>query len=540
MLSYTHSKGVAHMKITSLKVNASNLPANEEALGRCEAALALKDKGNFEGARDVMGHLWKGLGERPDTQGLHQAVTAEVLLCLGILTGWIGSKNEVKEAQELAKNLITESITSYETIGDVMQVAAAQVELARCYWRQGELGESRIVLCDALERLTADGNTKAKALILLAAVEWTASRYDVALRILTQNASLFDKVTNHATKGNYHNEFAIVLRQLAKSGNRPEYLRRAIDEFEKADHYFKLAKNSAFRSSVKNNLAVVLLNLSRFKEAHRYLGEARRISVVVRDKKRTAEFDDTRAQIFIAEKKYKEAEAAARNAVRILEKGGHQCLLADALVTQGIALARLKRSDAAQFVFQKAIEVAHQVGALNKAGLVALTMIEELDDLSVETLYVAYDRASEWLEDSQNEDILPRLNAAAKKVVARSRFEFGAEKVSAEDPIDALFNKPVDLQSEVLKFEGRVIQRALAKANGSLTRAAASLSMSYQALAYILESRQKDLLKERSPIRRRSRRDLWPPENTEPAPPENAEPAPPENAEPAPGSAEPS
>lgn len=503
------------MKISSPKLNISNLPANEEALRRCEAALALKDKGDYEGARDVMGQLWKGLGVRPDTQGLHPSVIAEVLLCMGILTGWIGSKNDLKEAQELAKNLITESITFFESIGDVMKIAAARVELACCYWRQGELNESRIVLTEALERLTAGGNTRARALILLSTVEWTASRYDGALSILTENAPLFDKLTNHTTKGNYHNEFAIVLRHLARSENRAEYLRRAISEFEKADHHFKLAKNSTFRAIVKNNVGLILFNLSRFKEAHRYLAEARRISVIVRDKVRTAQFDETRAQVFIAEKKFKEAEAVARNAARVLEKSGHQCLLADALVTQGIALARLKRSEPAQFIFQKAIEVAHQVGALNKAGLAALTMLEELDDLSVETLYVAYDRASEWLATSQSHDILSRVNAAARKVIIRSRSELGGEEAAVEDPIEALFNKPVDLQSEVLKFEGRVIKRALGKANGSLTRAAASLSMSYQALAYILESRQKDLLKERTPIRRRSRRDLASSENAQ-------------------------
>src|SRR6185503_6815479 len=169
-----------------------------------------------------------------------------------------------------------------------------------------------------------------------------------------------------------------------------------------------------------------LFNLSRFKEAHRYLAEARRISVLVRDKKRTAEFDDTRAQIFIAEKKFKEAEAVARNAVRVFEKSGQQCLLADALITQGIALARLKSSEHAQFIFQKAIEVAHQVGALNKAGLAALTLIEELGELSADTLYSAYDRASEWLVSSQSDDLFVRMNAAAKKVFSRMRCEVKA------------------------------------------------------------------------------------------------------------------
>jgi len=145
---------------------------------------------------------------------------------------------------------------------------------------------------------------------------------------------------------------------------------------------------------------------------------------------------------------------------------------------------------------------------LNKAGIAALTMIEELDDLSPDALYAAYDRASEWLAKSQSQDLLLRLNAASRRVVATLR----AQKLTpnqgfVEDPIEAILNKPCDLQSEILKFEGSVIKRALAKANGSLTRAAALLSMSYQALAYILESRQKDLLNERTPIRRRSRRD---------------------------------
>ena len=128
--------------------------------------------------------------------------------------------------------------------------------------------------------------------------------------------------------------------------------------------------------------------VSRFEEAHKYVGEARRLAVKVGDRVRAAQFDYTRAQVFIAEKKFKEAEAVAKSAVRALDKSGHQCLLTDALITYGIALARLKQTERAQFTFQKAIEVAHQVGALNKAGLAALTLIEELEELAPDTLYL--------------------------------------------------------------------------------------------------------------------------------------------------------
>ncbi|MGI8734703.1 MAG: tetratricopeptide repeat protein [Pyrinomonadaceae bacterium] len=492
------------MKITSPKLNTSHLTANEEALLRCQSALELKDKGDYQGAQDVMRPVWKRVGEFPQIKALHESVAAEVFLCVGVLTGWIGSKDEVKEAQETAKNLISESITYYESVRDGKKIAAARVELAYCYWREGAYDEARIMLSEALQKLTAEGNTRARALLRLAIVEWSASRYNKALEILTDNSALFEKISSHAVKGAYHSQIAIVLRHLAKSQfeRREDYFQQAIIEFEKADYHFKLAQNKVFRADVKNNVGLILCNLSRFREAHKYLEEARRLAVSIRNKVRTAEIDESRAQVLIAEKKLKEADVVCRGAVMVLEKSGHQCLLADALITHGIILARLRRLERAQFTFQRAIEIAHQVGALNKAGLAALTMMEELDDLSPEILYSAYDRASEWLAKSQSQDISQRLNAVARKVV----LSVGGE-VKPTEATETLLNKPCDLQKEVLKFEGSLIKQALSKVNGSVTRAAELLNLSYQGLAYIIGTRHKDLLKERSPIRRRSRRE---------------------------------
>jgi tetratricopeptide (TPR) repeat protein len=505
------------MRITSPNLNASHLSMNERALLRCQTALELRDKGDYASAREVIGPLWKRVGDPPDVKDLHASVAAEVLICVGVLTSWIGSKEGIGDAQEAAKNLISEGINFYESAGDAKRVASARAELAYCYFREGAFDEARIMLTEAIEKLTTEGNTRARAVLKLTTVEWAASRFNVALELLSSNAYLFKKITNHTIKANYHNELAIVLRHLAKGDalKRESLLQQAIREFENADRHLQLAKNKMFRASVKNNLGLIFLNLSKFKEAQRHLDQARRLAGNIRNKVQTAEIDESRAQVFIAEKKFKEAEAASRNAVRILEKSGHQCLLTDALITHGIALARLRRAEPAQFTFQRAIEVAHQVGALNKAGIAALTMIEELEELSSDALYASYEGASEWLAKSQSQDLLLRLNWAARKVFSKMRSGGGSVEPVVEDPIEAILNKPCDLQNEVLKFEGTVIQRALAKANGSLTRAAALLSMSYQALAYILESRQKDLLKERTPIRRRSRREAATPRNDE-------------------------
>ena len=497
------------MKITS-QHDRSHITLNEDALLRCQAAMELKDRSDYEGTRKMMKPLWERVGERPHTQGLHESVQAEVLLAVGVLTGWIGSKEGIEEAQETAKNLISESITFYESVGDTKQIASARAELAYCYWRQGAFDEARIIFNESLSKLTAEGNTRARALLRLAILEWSASRHDDARKILTENASLFEKISNHAIKGNYHNQLALVLRELGSALKSDDYFRKAIRAYQQADHHFKLARNTVFRADVKNNLGFILKKLNRFKEAHRYLGEARRLMASVKDKIEVAQIDDTRAQVFIAEKKFAQAEQVARVTVRTLEKSGRQCLLADALVTHGIALARMKQFERAQFTFQKAISVAHQVGALNKAGLAALTMIEELNELAPEAAFAAYDNASEWLAKSQSPDLLIRLNACARKVLGMLRAE-----LTTEEDSDPLANTPCDLHGKVLQFEAGLIRQALAQANGSVTKAAALLDMSYQGLAYVIGSRHTDLLKERSPVRRRSRKSR----ETELAPP---------------------
>lgn len=489
------------MNTTSTNSEASHLAPNAEALQKCQAALELRDKSDFQGARDVMRPLWERIGERPEMKGLHAEVRAEVLLTVGILTSWIGSKEGIENAQEAAKNLISESIGLYQALGDLTKLAACRAEIAYCYFREGALDEARIMLTEALQQLKVQGNTKARALLKLITVEWSASRYSVALDLLTANAHIFERVSNHTTRGNYHNEHAIVLRHLAKSDplKREELLQLAISEYKKADRHFQLAKNKVFRATVKNNLGLIFFNLSRFKDAYDSIAEARRLAVSVKDKCLTAQFDESRAQVLIAQGKLKEAESVMRGAVRVLEKSGQQCLLAEALTTYGIALARSGKSDQARFTFQRAVEVAHQVGALNKAGLAALTLIEEIEDLAPDVLNLAYDGAIEWLATSQSQEVLQRVIVISKKIRANPSVE-----VNTENAAGGLLDTKCDLTQEKLKHERELIRQALAKVGGRLTRAASLLGMTYQGLAYIIEKRHPDLLKERSPIRRRS------------------------------------
>lgn len=413
------------------------------------------------------------------------------------MTRWIGGKNEAGEANDTARDLISESITYYESAGDLTKVAAARAELAYCYWKAGALDEARIMFTEALQKLTTAGNTRANALFGLSVVEWSAARYRESLRILTDSAPLFKKITNHTIRGVYHMQLAMVLRKLATPENKTAQFRRVLNEYEEADRHFKLAHNSILRGHVKNNIGNVLRERSRYKEAREYIDHALRLTIRVRDKVKTAQVDESRAQLFIVERRYAEAESAARHAARTFEKSGHQYFFGEALISQGIALARLKQTVRAQYIFQRAIEASHQAGALNIAGLAALSTIEEIDHLPPDTLSEAYEHAGECLADCQIQELLLRFKAAGKKLALELRSEPKA-KGSTE-----LFNKGCRLPEEVLKFEQALISSALAKVNGKVSYAATLLGVSYQRLASIIENRHKDLLKERTPVRRR-------------------------------------
>ncbi len=489
------------MRSASPKLDTLHLSRDEEALSRCKIALEQRDYENPQGALEIMRPLWRGVGTRPNTQGLQPETAANVVLCAGILTGWIGARNQIKDAQESARNLITKSITYYESSSLTRKAAEAWSEIAYCYWREGRVNEARIMLQQALEQLPPKGLERARALLKLADVEHSAARYYDALKLLTDNSAVFASIRYLPVKGSYHNELAITFRTIGTAENRPDYFQRALTEYKAAEHHFKLAKNYIYCASVKNNEAVVLSKLGRFKEAHKHLDQTRLITVRLKDRTRTAQIDSTRAELLIAEGNFKAAEAAARRAATALEKVGHGCWLADVLILKATAQARLGKPARAQITLQRAIEVAHEADALNKAGLAALTMIEEVDGLPPDTLQAAYQQAREWLADSQSRDVLARLSAASGKLA-----DSLCREMSRDDAVDVLLTKPLDLDQRLLKCEHETIKQALAQTDGSVVHAAPLIGRTYQGLSHMIENRHPDLLNERTPIHRRKRR----------------------------------
>jgi tetratricopeptide (TPR) repeat protein len=430
-----------------------NLTRDQRAELRCQHAKDLEESGQYEAARQAMGELWQRIGERPKIEELEQSTAAEVLLRAGSLTGWIGSCNQIAGAQETAKNLISESISLFESLSDIEKVLEAQTDLAYCYWREGAYDEARLVLKGVLAKLAVDSELKAKAVLRSAIVEWGAGKHKDALGILTRYAPLFEKIKSHSIKGGYHNQLAIAFRNLAPSEKREDYLDRAFIEYAAASYHFEQAGHTRYRANVENNLGFLHFKAGRLKEAHEHLDRARRLTVSLKDRVHTARIDETRARVLLAQGRTTDAERAARTAVYTLDQGGQQSILAEALITHGTALARLGHYEQARATLQRAIELAEQSGALNRAGEATLAMVEELGERLI------------------------------------------AERQASQESIA--------LVEEVQRYERSLIKGALIKTEGSVTRAARLLGVSHQRLIYIINKRHKDLRPFRTPAIRR-------------------------------------
>jgi hypothetical protein len=105
-----------------------------------------------------------------------------------------------------------------------------------------------------------------------------------------------------------------------------------------------------------------------------------------------------------------DAEKVSRRAVRTLEKGDEQSLLAEALTTHGISLARLGHPEQAHSALERAIDRAQKAGDLEGAGNTVLAMIEERGCyLSIDDLYATVTCAKMLLEKTRDMPSVWRL-----------------------------------------------------------------------------------------------------------------------------------
>jgi len=493
------------MKIGQMETTTTNTlitATGERARELCAQARDLEEAGKYEDARAVLSDFWQRIGDRPRLDGLAGAVKAELLLRVGTLSGWLGSAGQIPGAQEVAKDLISESGDLFGKLSLAEKVAESHVDLGICYWREGALDEARITFDAALDALgDLESTQRLRALLNKALVEEVSSRSKEALKILSESEPLFEVSANHALKGKFHNEFGTALKNAGLAERREDYIDRALMQYTAASVELEQAGNERVLALVENNLGFLFAHLGRFEESHRHLDRALSMAARLKDKGFYAQFEDTRARAFLSEGQLEQAEAVASSAVKSFREGDEQSNLAAALTTYGMVTARQGRQADALALLNEAVTIAAQGGDNESAGLASLTIVEELSSfLPQPELHNSYLRAESALSHSQQAAIQFRLGESARRLLA------------ANVSVAALPAIPVDeeatnttLEEQVLRYEGELIRKALETSDGSVTRAARLLGVTHQGLAFILNGRQKSLLTARKPAKKRRR-----------------------------------
>lgn len=460
-----------------------SLTSDERVLLRCRVAADFIHKGQYEAAREALGELWPGVGEKPDVKELPPVIAAEVLLQCGTLTGRLGGSRNVSGAQEKAQDLLSESIRKFNSQGRCERVSEAQCELGACYWRLGAHDDARVMMREALKPLKdADVELKAKIHIRRTLVEISENRYHDALYILKEAAPVF-KSSSDALKGRWHGQKALVLRRLATAAERADYFDKAIIEYTAAIYHYEQAKHERYCGTNLNNLAFLLYKLGRYREAHEHLDRAQLIFTKLKDSGILAQVDETRARVLIAERKYRDAERVLADVIKTFEASGEAALLADALALQGVVWARLGGFGSSINILRRAVEVARHAGANAQAGQAALTLIEEhgatwrMPEAEVSRVY---QRADELLKGTQDAEDVRRLRACARVVIKRLS---GMR----------LRDKNFSFYGAVHELEARLIEQALEETGGSVTRAAKLLGLKHQTLIAMINKRHKGL-----------------------------------------------
>jgi len=491
-------------QLTALREETRGLTAPERATHCCDLAKQLEKAGEYDAACEALSEFWPDRNEFLNLNDLDQATKAILFLRVGALSGWLGSTDQAAGSQERAKDLITQSIEIFEKLGQTREAAEAHGDLALCYWREGAFDEARIHLANALSVLGGD-DSEVRAILLIRAgmVEVDTQRLDRALRLYDEAALLVERSEDHALKGSFNFGYGVLLRRLAAPENREDYLDRALIAYAASSFHYEQAGNERALARVENNLGYLFFTIGKYDEAHKHLDRARHFFLSLSDAGAVAQVDETRARTLLAENRLAEAERVVRYAVHVLQKGDQHALVAEALTTHGVALARLGDYPSAKRLLQRAVEVAETTGDLEGAGRAKLSIIEELSDQTPAPQLVSlHQSAAEVLRQSQDPSTSRRLIDCAHRV-----FEaLGVAEIEQSRVLAQGADSWASFRREVKRAEKALIERTLREAEGSVTKASHLLGFKHhQSLISIINIRHPDLKETRSKIHKRRR-----------------------------------
>ncbi|HEX5883396.1 MAG TPA: winged helix-turn-helix domain-containing protein, partial [Pyrinomonadaceae bacterium] len=172
------------------QIASIQLTATEEVQILCSIAREQIAIGNFEAGNLIL-RRWAQPGKWPKLDSLNPYAAADLLFTLGTLIGCVAGAKRVSHGQKQAEAFLNGSIALFEQLGTTSRSVEAQVELSRCFYRQGLFDVARDTLSSALSDLPDDQTEiKSVALVLWGVVERDSGRLISSLTKLREASRL--------------------------------------------------------------------------------------------------------------------------------------------------------------------------------------------------------------------------------------------------------------------------------------------------------------------------------------------------------------
>ena len=314
--------------------------------------IKLETSGRYEEGLALFGEQSASPDFLPDIEGLAEEDSAELLLRFGSLIGFYGFRHQIVGAQERSKDVLSDAMRRFERLNNVSKVTECQSYIALGYTRTGELEESKVWIEEALSQDVSNKDSSrlhahlTKSLILLLAKDYLGNiSYCLAVE------DDFRRYGDAFLNGSLSTNIGLSYKNCSLFAEATRYLTLARAFHEKSHH-------KVYLGTVHNNLAQLNKTQRRFDAAHESVDAAIKLYRQVKDRNREGSSIDTKAQIFLAEKKLTEALSAADKSIAMLRKSDNAYFLVESQLTRSKILLLADRFTDAVLQLVDAVNIA--------------------------------------------------------------------------------------------------------------------------------------------------------------------------------------
>lgn len=308
--------------------------------------------GKYDEALAELRDIWDDTTAFPKVDEFEPRLAAEIILRCGSLIGFLGHNEQLPNAQEKSKNLLTEARQRFLDIYDIEKVAECENYLALAYWRTGGLVEAEIWNEEALSHhLKQSSPTRIYSYLIKSFILLSLRKFDEIVKAFSLLEDDFNRYGDEFLKGSYYTNLGVALRNLGR-------LSEALEKYELARSHHQKSGHQIYLGTIENNFAYVYKAKNDFVKAHRSIDLASGIFRQIKDKTRIGFALDTKAQIYLAEENYAEALKTVEKAIKVLQKSENAGYLVETFLTKIKILLLLDDFSSATFCLVDAVQIA--------------------------------------------------------------------------------------------------------------------------------------------------------------------------------------